>query len=111
MFFLLLSVFLTACASSSKIDFAKKVKISYVSLYGKTPETISVKKGSLLTEDELPVLTDPSGQLVFEAWYDDWWSDGGNIVLPGEYRAFKRLWLFAKWAVPEQVQSEPSKVQ
>ncbi len=65
--------------------------VTYSSEHGIVPETITVEKNTILTESQLPTLSD--GTLVFKGWFD-----GENKAVAGEYHVTENVTLTAHWA-------------
>ena len=64
--------------------------VTYSSEHGTVPVAISVEENTILTESQLPVLSD--GVLVFKGWYAN-----GVKVVTGEYRITGNVTLTAQW--------------
>ena len=70
-----------------------KCNVEYESTYGECPESIIVETGTVLSDSNLPSLSDDSEIVIFEGWYD---SDG-NKIIPEKYVVSKNITLTAKW--------------
>ena len=68
--------------------------VTYSSEHGIVPETITVEKNTILTETQLPTLSDGDGTLVFKGWFDNRW----NKAVAGEYHVTENVTLTALWA-------------
>ena len=65
--------------------------VTYSSEYGTTPSAISVEENTVLTDSQLPALSD--GTLVFKGWFD-----GETKAVAGEYQVTGNVTLTAHWA-------------
>ncbi len=65
--------------------------VTYSSEHGIVPEPITVEKNTILTEPQLPTLSD--GTLVFKGWFD-----GETKAVAGEYHVAENVTLTARWA-------------
>ena len=70
--------------------------VTYTSEHGTAPETIIVEKNTVLSEIQLPTLSD--GALVFKGWFD-----GDAKAEAGEYQVTRNLSLTAHWAATATV--------
>ena len=70
--------------------------VTYSSEHGIVPETITVEKNTILTEPQLPTLSD--GTLVFKGWFD-----GETKAVAGEYHVTENVTLTAHWAATATV--------
>ena len=70
--------------------------VTYSSEHGIVPEPITVEKNTILTETQLPNLSD--GTLVFKGWFD-----GENKAVAGEYHVAENVTLTAHWAATATV--------
>ena len=70
--------------------------VTYTSEHGTAPETIIVEKNTVLSEIQLPTLSD--GALVFKGWFD-----GATKAVAGEYQVTRNLTLTAHWAATATV--------
>ena len=72
----------------------KILLVSYQTDYGEIPDSlkdgIEVKENTVLTEEQLPVLT--ADDVVFKGWYD-----GTTLAVAGEYKVTKSVTLKAYW--------------
>ena len=66
--------------------------VTYSSVdYGTAPEAITVEENTVLSEDQLPELSDD--EAVFKGWFD-----GETKAVPGEYQVKGNVELTAKWS-------------
>ena len=70
--------------------------VTYSSEHGTVPESIRVEENSVLSEVQLPTLSD--GSFVFKGWYD-----GETKVETGEYAVTGNVTLTAHWAATAMV--------
>ena len=70
--------------------------VTYSSEHGIVPEPITVEKNTILTESQLPALSD--GTLVFKGWFD-----GETKAVAGEYHVTENVTLTAHWAATATV--------
>ncbi|MBP5251933.1 MAG: InlB B-repeat-containing protein [Treponema sp.] len=78
-----------SCDSESSTA-EKKYTVIYVSEHGSAPEKISVTEDTVLTQEQLPELTDEDYD--FCGWFD-----GETQVKPDEYKVKKDVTLVASW--------------
>lgn len=70
--------------------------VTYSTEYGTAPEAISVEENTVLTESQLPALSD--GTLVFKGWFDE-----EAKAVEGEYQVTRNVTLTAHWAATATV--------
>ncbi|MBP5175637.1 MAG: InlB B-repeat-containing protein, partial [Treponema sp.] len=70
--------------------------VTYTSEHGTVPETITVEKNTILSESQLPVLSDDT--LVFKGWFDC-----ETKAMAGEYQVTGNVTLTAHWAATATV--------
>jgi len=97
--FCVMSFFIASCTTGeggeNPAPVEKTYTVNYQSdVYGIIPDAlkngISVKENTVLTEDQLPILTDDNA--VFKGWYDD-----QTKAIANEYKVTKNVTLIALW--------------
>ena len=68
--------------------------VTYETIRGTVPKTITVNATTILSNNELPVLT-------YDGYYFDGWYDGNNKAIAGSYAVTKNITLHAKWDFEE----------
>ena len=73
-----------------------KYTVTYETRFGDV-EKITVTENTVLTEKELPVLTEVKYDFLGERYVFDGWYDGDTLALAGSYKVTKDVKLVAKW--------------
>lgn len=73
--------------------------VTYVAKRGTAPNSITVNSDTVLTESQLPVIT--NDKYIFSGWYD-----GNKRVEPGKYKVKKDVSLVARWDFDEPLTFE-----
>ena len=73
--------------------------VTYVAKRGTAPNSITVNSDTVLTESQLPVIT--NDKYTFSGWYD-----GNKRVEPGKYKVKKDVSLVARWDFDEPLTFE-----
>jgi len=73
---------------------SQKYTVTYESDWG---EKITVTENTVLTEKELPVLTEVKYDSLGEGYVFDGWYDGDTLAIAGNYTVTKDVKLVAKW--------------
>lgn len=80
-------------------DSTTKCEITYFSMYGDEPDSITVNKNSTLKSSQLPTLTDSTGEYDFVGWYNKKDSTKTIITAGSNFKVTKDIILVAKWSI------------
>ena len=92
----MLSFLIFSCKAEVEESTTTYYTLTYSSENGTTPEAISVEANKVLTEEQLPTLSD--GTLVFKGWYN-----GDVKAVAGEYKMTGNVTLTAHWGTKATV--------